>query len=81
MAITTKNKTILHLDSGRQIVWQAPSQSLDTVELRHEVHYYVVREYTEVRTVLRAEIMDFFCNCWCLEIPSDNCIRHAPDYF
>jgi hypothetical protein len=28
--------------------------------------------YTEVHTVLRAVVVDFFFNCWCLEIPSDN---------
>jgi hypothetical protein len=26
----------------------------------------------EASTVLRAVAADFFCNCWCLEIPSDN---------
>jgi hypothetical protein len=25
--------------------------------------------------VLRAVAADFFCNCWCVEIPSDNRIR------
>jgi hypothetical protein len=34
--------------------------------------------YTEVRTVLRAVMMDFFFNCWCLEIPLDNHIWHVP---
>jgi hypothetical protein len=34
--------------------------------------------YTEVRTVLRAALTDFFFNCWCLEIPSDNRIQHEP---
>jgi hypothetical protein len=34
--------------------------------------------YTEARSVLRAVVMDLFLNCWCLEIPSDNRIRHLP---
>jgi hypothetical protein len=29
-------------------------------------------------TVLRAVTADFFFNCWYLEIPSDNGIRHVP---
>jgi hypothetical protein len=33
---------------------------------------------TEVSTILRAVAADFFFNCWCLEIPSDNRIRHVP---
>jgi hypothetical protein len=32
----------------------------------------------EASTVLRAVAADFFCNCWCLEIPSDNRIWHIP---
>jgi hypothetical protein len=32
----------------------------------------------EASSVLRAVATDFFCNCWCLEIPSDNRIRHIP---
>jgi hypothetical protein len=28
--------------------------------------------YIEVRTPLRAVVTDFFFNCWCREIPSDN---------
>jgi hypothetical protein len=32
----------------------------------------------EASTVLRAVAADFFFNCWCLEIPSDNRIRHVP---
>jgi hypothetical protein len=32
----------------------------------------------ETKTVLRAVAKDFFFNCWCLEIPSDNSIRHVP---
>jgi hypothetical protein len=32
----------------------------------------------EASTVLRAVAADFFFNCWCVEIPSDNCIRHVP---
>jgi hypothetical protein len=31
---------------------------------------------TEASTVLRAVAADFFFNCWYLEIPSDNRIRH-----
>jgi hypothetical protein len=27
----------------------------------------------EASAVLRAVVMDFFFNCWCLEISSDNC--------
>jgi hypothetical protein len=34
--------------------------------------------YTEARTLLRAVMTNFFFNCWCLEIPSDNRIRHVP---
>jgi hypothetical protein len=34
--------------------------------------------HTEARTVLRIVVMDFFLNCWCLEIPSDTRIRHVP---
>jgi hypothetical protein len=30
----------------------------------------------EASTVLRAVAVDFFFNCWYLEIPSDNRIRH-----
>jgi hypothetical protein len=32
----------------------------------------------EASTVLRAVAADFFCNCWCVEIPSDNRILHLP---
>jgi hypothetical protein len=32
----------------------------------------------EESTVLRAVTADFFFNCWCLEIPSDNRIPHIP---
>jgi hypothetical protein len=32
----------------------------------------------EASTVLRAVAADFFCNCWCLEIPSNNRIRNTP---
>jgi dUTPase len=32
----------------------------------------------EASTVLRAVAANFFFNCWCLEIPSDNRIRHIP---
>jgi hypothetical protein len=32
----------------------------------------------EASTVLRAVAADFFFNCWYLEIPSDNRIRHIP---
>jgi hypothetical protein len=32
----------------------------------------------EESTVLRAVAEDFFFNCWCTEIPSDNRIRHVP---
>jgi hypothetical protein len=32
----------------------------------------------EASTVLRAVAADFFFNSWCLEIPSDNRIRHVP---
>jgi hypothetical protein len=45
----------LHLESGRQIVWQVSSQST-VVGLRHEV----VWVYTESCTVLRAVMTDFF---------------------
>jgi hypothetical protein len=31
----------------------------------------------EVSTVLRAVEADFFFNCWCLEIPSENRIRYV----
>jgi hypothetical protein len=34
--------------------------------------------WAETRTVLRAVAADFFFNCWYLEIPSDNRIRHIP---
>jgi hypothetical protein len=34
--------------------------------------------FAEASTVLRAVAADFFCNCWYLEIPSDNRIRHIP---
>jgi hypothetical protein len=33
---------------------------------------------TEASTVLRAVAADFFFNCWCLEILSDNSIQHVP---
>jgi hypothetical protein len=32
----------------------------------------------EASTILRAVAADFFCNCWYLEIPSDNRIWHVP---
>jgi hypothetical protein len=32
----------------------------------------------EASTVLRAVAADFFFNCWCVEIPSGNRIRHIP---
>jgi hypothetical protein len=32
----------------------------------------------EASTVLRVVAADFFFNCWYLEIPSDNRIRHLP---
>jgi hypothetical protein len=32
----------------------------------------------EASTILRAVAADFFPNCWYLEIPSDNNIRHVP---
>jgi hypothetical protein len=32
----------------------------------------------EASTALRAVAADFFFNCWYLEIPSDNRIRHVP---
>jgi hypothetical protein len=32
----------------------------------------------EASAVLRAVAADFFLNCWRLEIPSDNRIRHVP---
>jgi hypothetical protein len=32
----------------------------------------------EASTVLRAVVADFFFNCWYLEIPLDNRIRHVP---
>jgi hypothetical protein len=35
----------------------------------------------EASTVLRAVAADFFFNCWYLEIPSDNRIRHIPRFF
>jgi hypothetical protein len=34
--------------------------------------------FAEASTVMRAVAADFFCNCWYLEIPSDNRIRHVP---
>jgi hypothetical protein len=46
--------------------------------LRHEVHYWVVWVGTEANAVLTAVLMDFSFNCWCLEIPWDNRIRHGP---
>jgi hypothetical protein len=33
---------------------------------------------TEASTVVRAVAADLFFNCWCLEIPSENHIRHEP---
>jgi hypothetical protein len=27
---------------------------------------------------MRAVVADFFFNCWCFEIPSDNHIQHVP---
>jgi hypothetical protein len=32
----------------------------------------------EASTALRVVAADFFFDCWYLEIPSDNCIRHIP---
>jgi hypothetical protein len=34
--------------------------------------------YTEAPTVLKAVMTDFFFNCWCFEIPSENRILHVP---
>jgi hypothetical protein len=34
----------------------------------------------EASTILRAVAADFFFNCWCLEISSDNRIRHIPGF-
>jgi hypothetical protein len=34
----------------------------------------------EVSTILRTVVSDLFFNCWYLEIPSDNRIRHVPRY-
>jgi hypothetical protein len=42
------------------------------------LHYYLIWVYTEARTLLRAVMTDFFFSCWCLEISSDNRIRHVP---
>jgi hypothetical protein len=36
----------------------------------------IVRSRTQATEFSLA--VDFFCNCWYLEIPSDNCIRHIP---
>jgi hypothetical protein len=33
---------------------------------------------TEASSILRAVAADNIFNCWCLEIPSDNRIRHIP---
>jgi hypothetical protein len=59
------------------IVWHVSSQ-VPVVGLCHEVHYYVVWVYIEGHSVLRAVMVDFFFNCWCLEIPSDNRTLHVP---
>jgi hypothetical protein len=34
----------------------------------------------EASAVLRAVAADFFFNCWCLEIPSDNRIRKFAEH-
>jgi hypothetical protein len=34
--------------------------------------------YAVASTVLRVLVKDFNVNCWCLEVPLDNCIRHVP---
>jgi hypothetical protein len=34
--------------------------------------------YSEASSVLRAVVSDFFFNCCCLEIRSDNHIQHVP---
>jgi hypothetical protein len=36
--------------------------------------------WAEASTVLRAVEANFFCNCSCLYIPSDNRIRHVPKF-
>jgi hypothetical protein len=59
-----------------QKIWPVSSQ-LPVVSLLHEVHYYAIWVCTEARTVLRAVAADFFCNCWCTKIPSDNRIQHV----
>jgi hypothetical protein len=33
---------------------------------------------TEVSTILITVAAELLFNCWYLEIPSDNCIRHVP---
>jgi hypothetical protein len=53
------------------------SSQLPAIGLHHEVHYWVVWVYTKARTVLITVIKNLFCNCWCLEIPLDNHIRHT----
>jgi hypothetical protein len=67
----------LHLQSSIRIVWQVSPQSPVDI-FRHEVHYWTVWVYTEARTVLSAVVTYFFFICWCLEVPSDNRIRHVP---
>jgi hypothetical protein len=34
--------------------------------------------FADASTILRAVAADFFFNCWYLEIPTDNRIRHIP---
>jgi hypothetical protein len=33
---------------------------------------------TEASTILKVVAADFFFNCWCMEVLSDNRIRHVP---
>jgi hypothetical protein len=42
------------------------------------LHNRLLSGSAEASTVLRAVVADFFFNCQCMEIPSDNHIRHTP---
>jgi hypothetical protein len=61
-----------------QIIWQVSSQS-PVVWYLNEVYYWVIWMCAEAISVLRAVAADFFYNCWCLEIPSDNRIECLTD--
>jgi hypothetical protein len=42
-----------------------------------KVHHEMIGMGVEARTVVRAEAADFFCECWAVEVPSDERVGHV----